>query len=250
MNALRPRLSRSELCFLARRAEAGDRAARQEIIRRNTPLVISIVAGFSLRSSDERDDLVQAGMVGLISAVDGFDWRRGRAFSTYATPWIRGEVIRALHVQRKFVSIPDKWLGLRGRIAEFAEHVEASAGRQPSIAEISAGLNVPSEVVIGVVGAARQVSFDDPESDIRVVDTGASYDAYARVELRLLLISAAGELSSREQEIIRRRYIDEQSINEIAAATQLSPRSVYVARDSALTKLRRLAGDDSGVTAA
>lgn len=244
-------LGRSELCFLAKRAEQGDQEAREEIIRRNTGLVMSIVnSGLTCRSSAEFDDLEQAGMLGLIKAVDRFDWRRSTAFSTYAAPWIRGEVIRAMNEHRKTVSMPDERLSLGQRIAEFAEAFEESVGHQPSIAQIASNLGEPVDVVLGVVGASRSVSLDHPEARITLIDTGASYDAYARVELRLLLIAAEGELTPHEHEVIRRRYIHEQSIKEIAAATSLSPRSVYVTRDAGLEKLRQMADAEAEAIAA
>lgn len=249
-----PTLSRSELVRLARRAELGDVRARQEIVNRNLRLVLKVVSTMapsatSGSGSADHDDLVQAGVVGLIQAVDKFDYRRGGAFSTYAVPWITGEVIATLNEMRKVCSMPNRHVSLAHRAGEFVEAFMLERDHCPSLAEIAAGVGAPVDTVHAVLQSRRSASLDDPEGNLTPLDTGAAYDAFALCELRLLLAAAECSLTRREREVLRRRYINEESIEDIRAALGVSVRSIHTARSSALSKLREFIGDEPRIAA-
>src|SRR5262252_2008918 len=94
-----PLLTRTEELELAKRAQAGDRIARETLIASNLRLVVSIARSYRSATLDQLD-LVQEGTLGLIAAVDRYDWRRGTKLSTYAFPWIRHAILDAIEARR------------------------------------------------------------------------------------------------------------------------------------------------------
>ena len=156
-----PMLSQKELNDLMRRVKAGDTHAREELIRSNLRLVLSIVQRFTNRN-EQPDDLFQVGCVGLIKAIDNFDLRHEVRFSTYAVPMIIGEIRRHLRdnntirVSRSLRDTAYKALQARGRLTE-------ETGREPTLAEIANVIGVAEEDIVFALDAIQDpVSLFEP----------------------------------------------------------------------------------------
>lgn len=156
-----PMLSAREMRQLLLKVKSGDEAAREEFIRSNLRLVLSIVQRFSNRS-EMMDDLFQVGCIGLIKAIDNFDLRHEVRFSTYAVPMIIGEIRRhlrdnnAIRVSRSLRDTAYKALQARNRLAE-------TNGREPTLAEVAAELSLTEEAVAFALEAIQEpVSLFEP----------------------------------------------------------------------------------------
>ena len=136
-----PRLTREQEVALARRVERGDRAARDLMVEANMRLVVSIARRYTDRGLP-LEDLVQEGALGLIRAVELFDHRRGHAFSTYATWWIRQGVIDGLMRMGRTVRLPGHVERRVRRARAAAAALERTLGRRPTAAELGAALGV------------------------------------------------------------------------------------------------------------
>ncbi len=136
---LAPLLKASEVTVLAQRIEAGDKSAREQLIEANVRLVLSIARKYTGRGLPYAD-LIQAGMLGLIRAVEKFDWRRGCHFSTHASWWIHQAVSRAVDEQTPAVHIPVYRLGAIRQLQYAKEQLYLELGRAPSQKELAAWL--------------------------------------------------------------------------------------------------------------
>src|SRR5690349_4681081 len=135
--ARHPLLSRFEEIALAKRIAAGDDGARRRLVESNLRLVVAIARTFRGRGL-ELLDLIQEGTVGLMSAADRYDWRRGTRFSTYAGWWIRHEIMRALAECGRTIRLPESMLSRLATVRRAEAELTARNGRAPSIAEIAA----------------------------------------------------------------------------------------------------------------
>lgn len=152
-----PLLTRQEEVELAKRVERGDEDARDRMIRANLRLVIS-VAKTHARSSLPLQDLIQEGVVGLISAVEKFDWRRGLKFSTYAIWWIRQAIGRAIDDQGRMIRLPAHLAQKSSKVAGVAGRLLGELGREPTEEEVVVGTGLTREQVRRVHEAARTVA--------------------------------------------------------------------------------------------
>ena len=156
-----PMLSAKEMHQLLLKVKAGDEGAREEFIRSNLRLVLSIVQRFSNRS-EMMDDLFQVGCIGLIKAIDNFDLRHEVRFSTYAVPMIIGEIRRhlrdnnAIRVSRSLRDTAYKALQARNRLAE-------EKGQEPALSDVAAALGLTEEAVSFALEAIQEpVSLFEP----------------------------------------------------------------------------------------
>jgi RNA polymerase primary sigma factor len=149
-----PLLTAEEEVELAKRIERGDLAAKERMINSNLRLVISVARKYQGQGLP-LGDLIQEGMLGLIRAVEKFDWRKGFKFSTYGTLWIRQAIGRGLANSSRTVRLPVH-IGARARkIAETERKLAAELGREPSVEEIASRVEIPVEEVEDIRNADR-----------------------------------------------------------------------------------------------
>lgn len=140
-----PLLSRPEEIQLAKRIQAGDEAARKRMTESNLRLVVTIAKTYQGRGVDLLD-LIQEGTVGLMRAVDRYDWRREVKFSTYAAWWIRHGISQALMTARP-IRVPDSVVERAGAVRSTERELAAQLGREASTAEVAAALELTVEQV-------------------------------------------------------------------------------------------------------
>lgn len=232
-----------EMLELLKRAHAGDAQARDEMVMRNVGLVWSVVRHFSGRGY-ELEDLYQIGCIGLLKAVDKFDLNFQVKFSTYAVPMISGEVKRFLRDDGMIkVSRSVKELGIKVR--SMREQLTKQNGREPTLNEIADILGVSCEEAAASLEAGADV-----ESIYRSVGTGDDQklclidripderDEQEQLMNQMVLKQLLETLDEKEQEIITRRYFENQTQCQIAADLNISQVQVSRLERKILLKMR------------
>jgi RNA polymerase primary sigma factor len=209
-----PLLTKEEEIELAKLIERGDEQAKERMINSNLRLVVSIAKryqghGLSLL------DLIQEGIIGLIRAVEKFDWRRGFKFSTYATWWIRQAVQRGVANKSRTIRLPVHIADREQKMARAERLLAPKLGRQPTEEEIAKQAKLPLKQVREVRHAARAItSLDKPlgaDNEGRFGDLFASEASEPEDELTVsleedVLRRAVAQLPEREREVVKRRY--------------------------------------------
>ena len=243
-------LTDDELDELANVKAIGD-AARAHLIRANTRLVVSIAKKYRGRGLQFLD-LIQEGNVGLMKAVEKYDYRRGNRFSTYATWWIRQAVTRALANHGRTIRIPAHLGGRISKLYQVAQELEQEYGRQPTAEEIAETMELPAERVRWMLRTSRQpVHLERPvgdESDAELGDFIEDIEAPPPAEMVAsnMLTEELGDildqLTPREARILRLRYGlqdgESRTLKEVGEMFGLSRERIRQLEKEALRKLR------------
>ncbi len=212
------------------RMARGDDEARERLLRRHHRLVKALAHRFSVPDA-EREDLVQAGTLGLIQAVDRFDPERGYAFSTYAVPLVLGEMRKLLR-QKGAVRVSRRARDLVRRVREKQGEIAARRGEVPSIMEVAREIGIdPAEVVWAQEAVRSPVPVDDIAagrwSEADHLETMSLHDAVQKLDPRL-------------REVVTLRFFQDRTQQQTAEALGVSQAHVSRLEKEALSWLRRL----------
>lgn len=214
-------LTREEEVELAKRIEKGDKEARRIMIESNLRLAISIAKKYAKYGSN-LEDLIQESNIGLIKAIEKFDWRKGYKFSTYASWWIKQAATRKLSFDSNLLQVPAHTLGNARKIMQVYREYYEEFQVEPTIQEISEILDIKEKHVREAIASSKSkhvLSIDTPSHEDSTRSLGEMIpDPAKSIEtiidnqiIRKNIIKAFGLLSKREELVIRMRF----GINEV-----------------------------------
>lgn len=232
-------IPQEEMMDLIKKSQAGDRSARDMLVEGNLKLVLSVIKKFNNRGED-LDDLFQVGAMGLMKAIDNFDFIHGVKFSTYAVPMIIGEIRRYLR-DNSVVRISRSVKDTAYKALQFKEKFFNEKREEPTIEQIADALNVDTiDVVIALEAIQDPVSIYSPiysngGDEIYLIDQIADdYETEEQKLNKMIINEGIAKLNSRLKGIIYSRYYDNKTQMEIAEELGISQAQVSRLEKSAL----------------
>lgn len=247
-----PLLSAEEERDLAKRVMQGDQYAKSVLCESNLRLVVSVAKKYVGKTSMSFLDLIQEGNMGLLRAVDKFDYTKGFKFSTYATWWIRQAITRAMADQSRTIRIPVHMVETINKYVKVSRVLMQKLGREPTVEEIAKEMDLSVAKVMEIQRTAQDpISLETPmgeEDDGKMADVIVDESAKSPIEsatqtlLREQLLAVIDTLTPREQEVIRQRYglLDgrQKTLEEVGKEFSVTRERIRQIEAKALRKLK------------
>ena len=247
-------LSREEEIALAKRIEQADESARSELIQANLRLVVSVAAKYQGHNVP-LEDLIQEGNIGLMRAVNKFDYRKGFKFSTYAIWWIRQAIMRMLDNCSRSIRLPSYIVAKVNKIDSTYVNLSQDLQREPTVKELSESLELTDKQVEEILALNAEIlSLELPLTDEKdanslgdlIEDSEANPELGSISELieQDLVNSMLGKLKAREREVIRMRFGledgEERTLREIGEKLNVTRERIRQLETDAIRRLQRL----------
>ena len=247
-----PLLSSEEEKEIAKKVMQGDEFAKKKLCESNLRLVVSVAKKYVGKTSMSFLDLIQEGNMGLLRAVDKFDYTKGFKFSTYATWWIRQAITRAMADQSRTIRIPVHMVETINKYVKVSRSLMQKLGREATIEEIAKEMDLSVAKVMEIQRTAQDpISLETPmgeEDDGKMADVIVDESAKSPIEsatqtlLREQLLAVIDTLTPREQEVIRQRYglLDEKkkTLEEVGKEFSVTRERIRQIEAKALRKLK------------